>query len=205
MSTGAWVRTLPKSTYYETSKIKSNLRIEDLQLCLNILQYFVNGGHVFANFVGQRFDIEEMSIHEKGPGKEGRAVVEITVEKDMTNPYGTLHGACAAYLVDLCTSVPLVALGIATGIDGSGMSQSMDIIYHSAAPVGCRLRIEATTLTIGGRIMAARCEMLNKKNGKLLISATHTKINPYGSSNPKIKKAGDKDKEEQKEKEKAKL
>ncbi|EPQ58890.1 hypothetical protein GLOTRDRAFT_125213 [Gloeophyllum trabeum ATCC 11539] len=188
----SWTRALPKARYYDSRKIKSNISLDDLQLNLNILQHFVNEGHVFANFVGQRFDITDMNVYDREVGeaktKEAVVVVEITVDKDMSNPYGTLHGACAAYLVDLCTSMPLIALGIAIGIDGSGMSQAMDIVYHSAAPVGARLRVVATTLTIAGRIMAARCEIRNKKSGALLVSATHTKVNPYA------KKASEKSK-----------
>ncbi|KZT29495.1 hypothetical protein NEOLEDRAFT_1175176 [Neolentinus lepideus HHB14362 ss-1] len=209
-----WTHTLPTATYYAPAGIESNLPPAELQLCLNVLQHFVSGGRVFGCAVGRRFEVREMVVRggegisvggrkdisvggrkeNSGGGGKGRkeavVVIELDVDEDMANPYGTLHGACAAYLVDLCASTPLVALGVALGVDGTGMSQAMDIVYHTAAPVGSRLRITATSLTIGGRIMAARCEMVNMKNGMLVVSATLTKVNPSGSSNRWIKRVG---------------
>jgi acyl-coenzyme A thioesterase 13 len=68
----------------------------------------------------------------------------------MCNAYGTLHGGCAAYLVDTyvqigrlidsesenrrylpirCSFSALAILGLLLGIDGTGFTQSMDIIW----------------------------------------------------------------------------
>ena len=64
---------------------------------------------------------------------------------------GTLHGACAAYIVDQyvlysiyelfffrspyacsCSVSSLVLLGASLGIDGGGVSQSMNLIWHNS-------------------------------------------------------------------------
>jgi hypothetical protein len=70
---------------------------------------------------------------------------------DMCNIYGTLHGGCAAYMIDSyvllpsvdflievalrCSSSSLVALGVVKGADYGGMSQALNIIWHKRAPV----------------------------------------------------------------------
>lgn len=68
----------------------------------------------------------------------------------MINPLQSLHGACTAYLVDLlvcllkqlsfdidmqcrCSSAPLLALGIAQGVEVSGMSHFMNLVWHAPA------------------------------------------------------------------------
>ncbi|KAE9402015.1 hypothetical protein BT96DRAFT_817106, partial [Gymnopus androsaceus JB14] len=49
---------------------------------------------------------------------------------DMCNVYGTLHGGCAAYIIDLCSSTSIVCYGLYTGTDGTGVSSSMNIQWH---------------------------------------------------------------------------
>ncbi|KAL0581482.1 hypothetical protein V5O48_000525 [Marasmius crinis-equi] len=81
-----------------------------------------------------------------------RTVCEIDVTRNMCNVYGTLHGGCAAYMIDPCVHLPnaflsedmpqmgdrcsvsaLVTLGIVAGIDGTGVSQSMVLQWHRPA------------------------------------------------------------------------
>lgn len=63
----------------------------------------------------------------------------------MCNVFGTLHGACAAYIIDpyvfysskevradlgRCSVSALITLGRTVGVDGTGVSQSMNLIWH---------------------------------------------------------------------------
>ncbi|KAK1225321.1 hypothetical protein PQX77_011739 [Marasmius sp. AFHP31] len=64
-----------------------------------------------------------------------RTVCEIDVTPNMCNVYGTLHGGCAAYMIDPCSVSALVSLGIVTGVDGTGVSQSMSLQWHRSATV----------------------------------------------------------------------
>lgn len=58
----------------------------------------------FGEIISQRIQITEISIDKKQeePRKiEARVVCELTVEDDMVNGGGKIHGGCSAFLVDL--------------------------------------------------------------------------------------------------------
>ncbi|TFK69436.1 hypothetical protein BDN72DRAFT_840406 [Pluteus cervinus] len=117
----------------------------------------------------------------KGTGY-GEAIFELVVERDMCNVFGTLHGGCAAYIIDPCSSSALVVMGRALGIDGTGVSQSMNLIWHQPAHVGAKLRIVATSMFMHGRVRTARCELWD--GDRLCVSSTHSTVN---QRNPKSK------------------
>ncbi|KAF8652273.1 hypothetical protein AX16_004489 [Volvariella volvacea WC 439] len=60
---------------------------------------------VFGDAIAKRVVTTEVTVraHEDSEGKryEGRVVVETTVEPDMVNGAWSLHGGCAAFLVDM--------------------------------------------------------------------------------------------------------
>ncbi|KAF8645322.1 hypothetical protein AX16_007909 [Volvariella volvacea WC 439] len=70
-----------------------------------------------------------------GDAAYGQTVFEILVERDMCNVFGTLHGGCAAYIVDPCSVSSLIALGSRLGIDATGVSQSMNLQWHNPVKV----------------------------------------------------------------------
>jgi len=55
--------------------------------------------------------------------------------------FGTLHGACAAYIIDPCAVSALITLGRTIGEDGTGVSQSMNLIWHRSIRLGSKLRV----------------------------------------------------------------
>ena len=91
------------------------------------------------------------------------------------------HYACRGQLDDpfgfeRCSVSSLVALGVISGVDGVGVSQSMNLIWHrpihqyvqsckllivifNAWVRGRKLRILSTSVTLNGRIKTARCEV----------------------------------------------
>ncbi|KAF9226814.1 hypothetical protein BS17DRAFT_776168 [Gyrodon lividus] len=141
----------------------------------------------FEPGIASRVEWTEISVSQKAeePEKlEGRVVFEITVEDDMLNGGGTLHGACSALLIDNCSTMPIALLSIATtGKADLGVSQSLNILLHAPAVTGDRLRIVSTTMTLGNRTMSARCEIWNVTHHRLVASGVHTKM---CASNPKV-------------------
>jgi len=97
----------------------------------------------------------------------------------MLNPGGSLHGACAAYLIDICTTLVFLAAARSPGV-----SASMDVIYHAPAAPGARLRIVNTALAVGARIMSARTEIWDDTTKRLCVTGIHVKMEP---STPKSK------------------
>ena len=70
----------------------------------------------------------------------------------MLNGAGVMHGGCMCYIVDKyapvvwlcspwslcshsCASFQLVALGLMQGVNGVGVSQALNIFFHSPAPL----------------------------------------------------------------------
>ncbi|KAI0819179.1 hypothetical protein BC628DRAFT_1404185 [Trametes gibbosa] len=90
---------------------------------------------------------------------EAVTVCEFLVEEDMLNVHGVLSGACAMLLIDIGTFSALFALGAVVGIDPSGVSTSMNLVWHAPAFRGTTVRLVNTSLTLKPRMAAARCEV----------------------------------------------
>ncbi|KNZ72677.1 hypothetical protein J132_02110 [Termitomyces sp. J132] len=96
-----------------------------------------------------------------------------------------------------CSVSSLVVLGNAIGIDGTGVSQSMNLIWHQPARMyvmmfsfpwsvsehiyrGASLKIISTSIFIHGRVRSARCEVWN--GDQLCVTAIHSTVNPWTTS-----------------------
>jgi len=136
----------------------------------------------FAESIQRRLQVTEVSINKKAEEErktEARVVLELEVSEDMLNGGGNIHGGCSAFLVDTCSTLALIALGIAnTGEISPSVSQSLNIVYHSPAQLGDKLRLVNTTLTIGARAQSARTEIWNVMHHRLVVSGTHVKMAP---------------------------
>ncbi|EGO02138.1 hypothetical protein SERLA73DRAFT_177928 [Serpula lacrymans var. lacrymans S7.3] len=178
----AFFRALPD---LEVDHVKGNISLEDKKLNCKVMKYFVGTGNHFGVAIGNRLRATDINVYKGAGGAlEAQMVLEIDVTEDMCNVYGTMHGACAALLIDLGASGPLVAVGIATGTNTTGMSQTMDLIFHNAPRLGSKLRIVNTSVTVGGRLKTGRSEIWDKSGERLYVSGTHSKVNipPQGKS-----------------------
>ncbi|KAJ8585249.1 hypothetical protein M405DRAFT_822088 [Rhizopogon salebrosus TDB-379] len=178
----AWVDPKSLANYGDASQIQGNVSHNVKQLILNtFIAYGAGDEHCFGHSVAKAVkfvDISAQESHEKRGRMEATTVAEIVVSKSMLNGAGMLHGGCLAFLIDNCCSTPLVALGLIQNINGVGVTQSMNIMFHSPAPAGSCLRIVSTSVAMGGRIMSARCEVINKKTGSVVASAYLNKMQP---------------------------
>jgi len=181
-------------------QIRGNAPEKIKALASSIFFHFVDAkGKSYGSDVGKKLKINEINIHGFEPAvlsdKQARdrvdkdegntlsvdTVFELVVSREMCNLHGTLHGACAAYLIDPCSNAPLVVLGLLLGVDGSGMSQSMNLIWHYPVYEGTKISIKATSMYITGRIRTARCEIW--AGNRLCVSAVHSTINPTVKAN----------------------
>lgn len=153
-------------------------------------QWFKREGepHGFAASVGVRVALDEISIVKKTeePTKdECRLVCSLDVTEDMLNGAGSMHGACSAFLIDFCSSLVLTAHSVAAyGKPIFRVSQALDVVYHSPAVIGDKLRIVNTTITMGKRASSARTEIWNDTHRRLVASGVHILMQP---SPPKSK------------------
>ncbi|KAI6034864.1 hypothetical protein F5J12DRAFT_1843 [Pisolithus orientalis] len=192
--------------YVDVSLIGGNVSTEVKQaffdvLCEQIKKVNAEGVKGFEPEIASRTLWKEMSVLKKAeePGKlEGRIVYEITVEEDMINGNGALHGGCSALLIDNCSTMPMALLSlVTTGHAEFGVSKSLNVLYHAPAMVyvqlpinlpvrthypsfpffrGDRLRIVSTTLSCGSRVLTSRCEIWDATNHRLIASGVHTKM-----------------------------
>lgn len=176
-----------------SSQIRGNVSEDAKQYCMAIFKHFVNESHWFGSKIGHSVKLVEVNVWDvedassssgspetaEGSGrlKPARAetVFEVKVTEDMCNLFGIMHGACAAYLIDHCSVSSLVALGYHLGKDGSGLSQSMNIIWNEAAPIGSKLRIVNTSIILRGRVRTCKSDLWN--GTKLCVTATHSLVN----------------------------
>lgn len=82
------------------------------------------------------------------------------------------------YIIDNCCSTPLVILGLVMKRNGVGVTQSMNVLFHSPASIGMHLQITSTALSLGKQTMTARCEVTDKHTGRLVASAFLSKMQP---------------------------
>jgi len=171
----------------DSSRIGGNATAEAKKHIAVLFRFFrsrsLNG---FADSVGESVAIVSVDVEKFGKKNRPRSTVicECTVTEDMTNGVGTLHGGCSIYLLDVCSTLPIAAALSQDGEWGTaGVTQSIQVVYHSPAVVGTRLEIISHSVGIGARTMSARCEIWDKGNKRLVASGVHTKMNP---SSPKL-------------------
>lgn len=157
------------------SRIRGNLSPELKQRLEMVMEAVATPG-VHGASLCKRLVVTEASIVPKAEevSRTGaRVVCEVTVEEDMLNPVGTMHGGCAAFLVDTCSTLTFIATG-----RNMGVSATMDVIYHAPAPLGSKLRIVNTAMAVGARIMSARTEIWDDTKKRLCVTGIHVKMEP---------------------------
>ncbi|KAL4256767.1 thioesterase PaaI family protein [Pleurotus pulmonarius] len=165
----------------EVSNIAGNASPELKAFVANPL-WISNSDTSFAIKIAKNIVVSEVSIlpkNEEPLKKEARVVCEITVTQDMLNGGGKIHGGCSATLVDICTSYALIAYNMAViGEATPSVSQAINMVYHSPADLGDKLKIVNTTMSVGARAMSARCEIWNVSQHRLVASGTHITMQP---------------------------
>jgi len=177
-----WVdpETLPNAASDEAvAQVRGNAPDIVKRQCLNTFAaYGVGDDDCFASNVGKKVWFTTLDVQAKGKGKEATTVAEVIVDKSMANGNGMLHGGCMTYIIDNCCSTPLVVLGLIIKRNGVGVTQSMNVLFHSPASIGMHLQITSTALSLGKQTMTARCEVTDKQTGRLVASAFLSKMQP---------------------------
>ncbi|KAF7296246.1 4HBT domain-containing protein [Mycena chlorophos] len=154
----ALFRSLPN---VPADQITGNLPKEENQTNANIFAFYLTGR-------GGPTPIQD-------PARGGRLEIEVT--EQMCNVFGTMHGACAAYLIDHATIGTMVLYGRVAGFDGRGVTTAMNIHWHNAANLGDTLSVSTTSVHVDNRARMVRCEIRDKDTNKLLISGTNSFLN----------------------------
>ncbi|KAH9927336.1 uncharacterized protein B0H18DRAFT_1004164 [Fomitopsis serialis] len=148
---------------------KTNLSPEQLDKLAYIAAWHTREGD-FADSVQRNLRITECGtfVRPEDGKTHARVVYETTVTKDMCNAHDMMHGGCSAYLVDCCTSIALVVMGLATGSPVDLVSQSLTTTYHAGA------KLFQHHTASGKRAVTARAE-------RLAVTGNHVKMVPSKS------------------------
>ncbi|KAG8896525.1 hypothetical protein FRC00_005811 [Tulasnella sp. 408] len=137
------------------------------QVLITALVNWMRKASWFAGTIGQRLRVVRVdtSCSPDGNQKKKTAEVEceVAVEEDMINAFGTLHGGCSGFLIDVCTTLPLIVLS-----------------DEKWAVAGSTLQIKSSSVAVGGRSATARCEIWDKKRQALIASGTNIKMSHTG-------------------------
>ncbi|KAI0690931.1 hypothetical protein C8T65DRAFT_671071 [Cerioporus squamosus] len=168
-----------------TTRFSDNLNSKQREDIVDFADTILRGPGEFAKPTGSRLELCEVSAYERPEdGKmHAEVVFEIDMAEDMLNSAKHMHGGCAMFMIDVCSSIALVALSIALNKRAYLVSQSLTTVWHSPAMLGARLRITNKTTAFGARTVSARTEIWDLTNRRLVATGIHSQMPP---SQPKL-------------------
>ncbi|KAF8827308.1 hypothetical protein HHX47_DHR5000628 [Lentinula edodes] len=107
----------------DVSSIDGNVSDQAKRHVMDMLAYYTGAKEEsFGVAIARRLQMRSMNVWATSPGNaqgripqratEAQTIFEIPITKDMCNPYGTLHGACACYIVDPGTRLRAISTSI---------------------------------------------------------------------------------------------
>ncbi|KAK0190359.1 hypothetical protein F5146DRAFT_550574 [Armillaria mellea] len=163
---------------------------DDVKQCLRV---FLAVGQTkgFGHQVLSKVSISHVSLDaspEQRTRDQSKVVCSLAVTEGMLDAIpGSLHGSCSAFMIDTCSSLGLIAYVLCkttTSCDWDRIytiSQTLDVVYHSSALLGDKLKVVSTSMSIGARTMAIRTEIWNTTRQCLVASGVHLKMLPSSS------------------------
>ena len=109
---------------------------------------------------------------------KGHAVLSLPVRKEMTNPYGNIHGGMMSLVIDEAIGWAVVSLDAEQHY--TSMTLNLDFLY--AIKEGETLKAESKVLRVGKKIINVECHVYDLK-GRILaransnLIATHMEFN----------------------------
>ncbi|OOF99691.1 hypothetical protein ASPCADRAFT_1358 [Aspergillus carbonarius ITEM 5010] len=110
------------------------------------------------------------------PGPPARASYLLTVIPKQCNYMGSLHGGCAATMVDILSSTLILALSKPGHYSLGGVSRNLKLTYLRPVPVGTEIRVMSEMVHMGKRMALMRAE-IQRIDGSICVVAEHEKAN----------------------------
>ncbi|KAI0820135.1 hypothetical protein BC628DRAFT_1331081 [Trametes gibbosa] len=152
----------------------------DRQEAIRSFSELVTKRSPFSQSIGSELVFTEVEVFRRT--KDGRVhaqtTYEIVMREDMLNIGGMLHGSCAVYLIDLCSSLLIATLGLATGQPWDFVSQTITTTYHAPISPGMKLEIINKTLSFGSRTATTVTEIWDATSHRLCVTGMHNLMKP---------------------------
>jgi len=104
---------------------------------------------------------------------KGHAVISAEVRKEMTNPYGNIHGGMMSLVIDEAIGWAVVSLDV----EQHYTSLTLNVDFLFAIKEGERLRAESRVLRVGKKIINVECHVydmqervLARANSNLIVT-----------------------------------
>jgi acyl-coenzyme A thioesterase 13 len=101
--------------------------------------------------------------------EKGIAVISLTVKKEMTNPYGNIHGGMMSLVMDEAIGWAVISLDAAHHY--TSLNLNVDFLY--AIKEGDRLKAKATVIREGKKILHIECAVYDMQETLLAKGASN--------------------------------
>ncbi|KAL1953750.1 hypothetical protein VTO42DRAFT_2314 [Malbranchea cinnamomea] len=159
---GARLIKLPSKSPSEMTQEEFEERMKEV-----IGALYADGIRTYDIFIRDHVRFESASL-----GPPTTVTYRATVAPELCNKLGTLHGGCAATLVDVLTSTILLALG-----QPGSVSRSLGLKYVRAAPMGVDILITSELVHVGRKLALLKCEIRRADTRDVCVVGEHDKAN----------------------------
>ncbi|KAJ7240630.1 hypothetical protein B0H12DRAFT_1237248 [Mycena haematopus] len=157
------------------SRIDGNAPREVKEIAVKWLNIYHAPPKCFAGALTRRAIVTEVSLNPNplGDGRILTLISETDVTEEMLNGQGRVGGAFIVTVIDECVSSAVTTLDYAQGGPGiSGVSLSLDTVFHNLPERGAKLRFVCTTLAAVGGMTSCRCQVWDLTLRRLVATAT---------------------------------
>ncbi|KAJ7871315.1 hypothetical protein B0H13DRAFT_1039678 [Mycena leptocephala] len=170
-----FLRALPTPPNINIADIKGNATDEEKLINAKGFHHFITMGD-FGTDISKRLRLTGLSFDDAR--RECELTLEIEVIKDMGNFLGVLHGACSTLLAEIGCSTSVIMVGSRLGVDARVLTRAMEITFSYPAQIGDTLEIISTGTILKNGVPNARCEIRNKKSGKICATLVQSLARP---------------------------
>ncbi|KAJ7615038.1 hypothetical protein DFH06DRAFT_128351 [Mycena polygramma] len=168
-----FLRSLPDPPNLNVADIRGNTT--DAEKRLHAKGFFHLQTGEFGKDICRGLRLTSLSFDDDSEKHQCELILEIEIVK------GVLHGACTTLLAEMCIGANVVMLGARMKVDARVFTRSMEITFARPAFIGDTIEVISTS-TILNNTPSARCELRNKKSGKICATVLQSLSKP-----PKLK------------------
>jgi len=123
------------------------------------------------------FNRSQVRFESATKGPPARVTYRFTVTPDMTNRLGSLHGGCAATLVDTLSTCILQGVSRPGLFSLGGVTRNLKLTYLRPIPLSTDARLICEVVHVGRRLALVRAEIRRLDNGDICVVGEHEKAN----------------------------
>ncbi|KAM0751617.1 acyl-coenzyme A thioesterase [Meredithblackwellia eburnea MCA 4105] len=136
-------------------------------------------------------ELDGVELHGDGDtiakrGANATVVVATVIDESCCNISGNAHGGYLAWLVDVASSLPVLALSGPDSWITSGVSTNINMYYIAAAPVGTKIEVISTVIQKGLASSTIEAKVQEVGTKRLIAVGTHVKADTSRKAKAKL-------------------